>query len=305
MTGMPDSKNADEVRKEFLILQNDIIEKFSKLKETSFLKDEWKRDEGGGGISAISQDGNVFDKVGVNFSDIYGDSLPSSATEKRKELKGKNYRAMGVSVVSHPRNPHIPTVHLNVRFFIAFGKDSPPIWWFGGGFDMTPYYGYEEDVKEWHISAKKMCDKYDKNIYTKLKKNCDEYFYIKHRNEPRGIGGIFFDDLNLWEFDTCLSFVKSVGSCFIDTYIPIIERRMETKYSDQEKDFQLFRRGRYVEFNLVYDRGTLFGLQSKGRSESILMSLPPLVKWKYNYPINEGSKEEELYKKYLVKRNWI
>jgi coproporphyrinogen III oxidase len=243
--------------------------------------------------------------VGVNFSDISGLSLPAAATNIRPELKGRNYRAMGVSVVCHPKNPHIPTVHLNVRLFVAYSDNESPIWWFGGGFDMTPYYGYEEDAIHWHKTAKKICDPFDSALYEKYKENCDKYFFIKHRNEPRGIGGLFFDDLNHWEFDNCFKFIRSVGDGFMKAYDPIVEKRISHKYNEQQKDFQLFRRGRYVEFNLVYDRGTLFGLQSNGRSESILMSMPPLVKWEYNYKIEENTPEEKLYKYFLVPKKWI
>ena len=251
------------------------------------------------------QNGNVFDKVGVNFSDISGDHLPAAATKLRPELKGRNYQAMGVSVVCHPKNPHVPTVHLNVRLFIAYSENSNPIWWFGGGFDMTPYYGYEEDAIHWHKTAKDLCIPFGKDIYDQYKKDCDDYFYIKHRNEPRGIGGIFFDDLNTWDFKNCFDFIKSVGNGFIKAYDPIVDKRLHETYNEQQKDFQLFRRGRYVEFNLVYDRGTLFGLQSNGRTESILMSMPPLVKWTYKYNIEKNSSEEKLYNDFLVPKKWI
>jgi len=293
------------VKNYFLDLQNNIILMISRFDDKSFYSDKWQRDEGGGGITCVLENGAVFDKVGVNFSNILGDNLPSAATNIRPELQGRNYQAMGISVVCHPKNPHIPTVHLNVRLFIAYSKESIPIWWFGGGFDMTPYYGYEEDAIHWHKTAQDICSPFDKKIYEEYKKNCDDYFYIKHRNEPRGIGGIFFDDLNMWEFDKCFNFIKSVGNGFIEAYEPIIKKRKEELYNNQQKDFQLFRRGRYVEFNLVYDRGTLFGLQSNGRIESILMSMPPLVKWEYKYKIKEGSNEDKLYKNFLVPKKWI
>tara|TARA_B100000965_G_scaffold79450_1_gene63257 strand:+ start:532 stop:1446 length:915 start_codon:yes stop_codon:yes gene_type:complete len=298
------SNQIDEVRNFLTDLQKSIIAMICAYDEKEFLEDKWAREEGGGGITCLLENGSIFDKVGVNFSDILGDKLPAAATNIRPELQGRNYRAMGVSVVSHPKNPHVPTVHLNVRLFVAFSKNSEPIWWFGGGFDMTPYYGYEEDAIHWHKTAHDICNLYDKNIYSEYKKNCDEYFFIKHRKEPRGIGGIFFDDLNLWEFDKCFNFIKSVGNGFISAYSPIIEKRLNTSYDEKQKDFQLYRRGRYVEFNLVYDRGTLFGLQSNGRTESILMSMPPLVKWDYNHKIAKGSEEEKLYRDFLVPKKW-
>ena len=276
-----------------------------KYDNKNFYEDSWSRNEGGGGITCVLQDGSCFDKVGVNFSDISGDQLPEAATNIRPELQGRNYQAMGVSVVCHPKNPHIPTAHLNVRLFIAYNKNSNPVWWFGGGFDMTPYYGYEEDAIHWHKTANEVCSPFGKEIYDEYKKNCDDYFHIKHRNEQRGIGGIFFDDLNIWEFEKCFNFIKSVGNGFIKAYEPIVKKRLNESYSDKQKDFQLFRRGRYAEFNLVYDRGTLFGLQSNGRTESILMSMPPLVKWKYKYEIEKDSDEEKLYSNFLVPKKWI
>ena len=294
-----------EVRNFLLELQNNIISMICSYDNSEFNKDNWSRDEGGGGITCVLQNGNVFDKVGVNFSDIFGDHLPSAATNLRPELQGRNFQAMGVSVVCHPKNPNVPTAHLNVRLFIAYSENLPPIWWFGGGFDMTPYYGYEEDAVHWHQTAKDLCAPYGEKIYNQYKKNCDDYFFIKHRNEPRGIGGIFFDDLNIWEFQKCFNFIQSVGNGFIDAYQPIIEKRIHETYTDTQKDFQIFRRGRYVEFNLVYDRGTLFGLQSNGRTESILMSMQPLVKWEYKYKVEEGSAEEKLYSNFLVAKKWV
>tara|TARA_Y100001935_G_scaffold183786_1_gene152395 strand:+ start:1239 stop:2159 length:921 start_codon:yes stop_codon:yes gene_type:complete len=294
----------DEVSNFLTDLQKSIIKMICTFDEKKFLEDKWKREEGGGGLTCLLENGSIFDKVGVNFSDILGDKLPAAATNIRPELLGRNYRAMGVSVVSHPKNPHVPTVHLNVRLFVAFSNNSKPIWWFGGGFDMTPYYGYEEDAIYWHKTAHDICESYGKNIYSEYKKNCDEYFFIKHRKEPRGIGGIFFDDLNIWEFDKCFDFIKAVGNGFISAYSPIIKKRLNTPYDEKQKDFQLYRRGRYVEFNLVYDRGTLFGLQSNGRTESILMSMPPLVKWDYNHKIDKGSEEEKLYRDFLVPKKW-
>ena len=295
----------DKVRQYLQELQKNIISMAYEYDNKNFYEDSWSRDEGGGGITCVLQDGSCFDKVGVNFSDISGDQLPEAATNIRPELQGRNYQAMGVSVVCHPKNPHIPTAHLNVRLFIAYNKNSNPVWWFGGGFDMTPYYGYEEDAIHWHKTANEVCSPFGKEIYDEYKKNCDDYFHIKHRNEQRGIGGIFFDDLNIWEFEKCFNFIKSVGNGFIKAYEPIVKKRLNESYSDKQKDFQLFRRGRYAEFNLVYDRGTLFGLQSNGRTESILMSMPPLVKWKYKYEIEKDSDEEKLYSNFLVPKKWI
>ena len=295
----------DKVRQYLQELQKNIISMAYEYDNKNFYEDSWSRDEGGGGITCVLQDGSCFDKVGVNFSDISGDQLPEAATNIRPELQGRNYQAMGVSVVCHPKNPHIPTAHLNVRLFIAYNKKSNPVWWFGGGFDMTPYYGYEEDAIHWHKTANEVCSPFGKEIYDEYKKNCDDYFHIKHRKEQRGIGGIFFDDLNMWEFEKCFNFIKSVGNGFIKAYEPILKKRLNESYNDKQKDFQLFRRGRYAEFNLVYDRGTLFGLQSNGRTESILMSMPPLVKWKYKYEIEKGSDEEKLYNNFLVPKKWI
>ena len=295
----------DKVRQYLQELQKNIISMAYKYDNKNFYEDSWSRDEGGGGITCVLQDGSCFDKVGVNFSDISGDQLPEAATNIRPELQGRNYQAMGVSVVCHPKNPHIPTAHLNVRLFIAYNKNSNPVWWFGGGFDMTPYYGYEEDAIHWHKTANEVCSPFGKEIYDEYKKNCDDYFHIKHRKEQRGIGGIFFDDLNMWEFEKCFNFIKSVGNGFIKAYEPILKKRLNESYNDKQKDFQLFRRGRYAEFNLVYDRGTLFGLQSNGRTESILMSMPPLVKWNYNYEIKKDSDEEKLYDNFLPPKKWV
>tara|TARA_B110000444_G_C18796849_1_gene575346 strand:- start:515 stop:1429 length:915 start_codon:yes stop_codon:yes gene_type:complete len=300
--------NADDVvlvQKYLLGLQEKIILMVYKYDNKIFYEDNWLRDEGGGGKTCVLQDGDCFDKVGVNFSDISGNNLPSAATNIRPDLEDRSYKAMGVSVVCHPKNPHVPTVHLNVRMFIAYSKNSQPVWWFGGGFDMTPYYGYEEDAIHWHQTAKDICSPFGEKIYEEYKKNCDDYFYIKHRNEQRGIGGIFFDDLNIWEFEKCFDFIQSVGDGFIKAYDPIVKKRLSKKYDEKQKDFQIFRRGRYAEFNLVYDRGTLFGLQSNGRTESILMSMPPLVKWNYNYEIKKDSDEEKLYDNFLPPKKWV
>jgi coproporphyrinogen III oxidase len=274
--------------------------------EKSFSVDNWNRETGGGGgKTMVLSDGQIFEQAGVNFSEVTGNNLPESATASRPELVGRRFRAMGVSLVIHPDNPHIPTSHANVRFFIADKPSEDPIWWFGGGFDLTPYYGYQEDCKHWHQIAKEACDPFGIECYDRYRKWCDDYFFLKHRNEARGVGGLFFDDLNEPDFETAFSFMKSIGDHFIPAYIPIVERRRDTPYSSDEKQFQLYRRGRYVEFNLVYDRGTLFGLQSGGRTESILMSLPPVVNWQYNYQPEPGSREAKLTDFYLKPRNWL
>jgi len=269
-----------------------------------FVEDSWVREEGGGGRSRVLTDGAVIEQGGVNFSLVSGNKLPPSATAHRPELAGRTWKACGVSLVIHPKNPHIPTSHANVRFFIAEKEGEDPVWWFGGGFDLTPFYPFMEDVKHWHQTAKDICQPFGDDMYPAHKKWCDEYFFLKHRNETRGVGGLFFDDLNQWDFDTCFSYMKAVGEGYAKAYVPIIEKRKDTPYSDQERQFQLYRRGRYVEFNLVFDRGTLFGLQSGGRTESILMSMPPLARWEYNYQPEEGSPEANLYE-YLVPREWL
>ncbi|MCU7871154.1 MAG: oxygen-dependent coproporphyrinogen oxidase [Candidatus Thiodiazotropha sp. (ex Lucinoma borealis)] len=274
-----------------------------------FIQDSWQREPGdhlgGGGISAVLQDGGVFEQAGVNFSHVTGNQLPASATAHRPELAGRAFEAMGLSLVIHPRNPYVPTSHANVRFFIAEKPGEEPVWWFGGGFDLTPYYGNDEDCQHWHRMARLACQPFGDEVYEKYKAWCDEYFYLKHRQEPRGIGGLFFDDLNEWGFEQSFDFMQSVGDHYLLAYIPIVRRRRDIAYSERERDFQLYRRGRYVEFNLVYDRGTLFGLQSGGRTESILMSLPPLVRWQYNWQPEPGSPEALLYEHYLKPRNWI
>ena len=273
--------------------------------KSAFREDEWQRQTGGGGRSRVLEDGEIFEQAGVNFSHVSGDALPASATAKRPELKGRSYEAMGVSLVLHPKNPYVPTTHANVRFFIAEKEQSAPIWWFGGGFDLTPYYPFEEDVIHWHQEAKKACDGVDPTYYHRFKQWCDEYFYLPHRNETRGVGGLFFDDLNDQNFEHSFNFMQCVGNQFLPAYLPIVEKRHQTPYGSREREFQLYRRGRYVEFNLVYDRGTLFGLQTGGRTESILMSLPPLVKWRYNWSPEEDSVEAKLYQRYLKPQNWL
>jgi coproporphyrinogen III oxidase len=269
-----------------------------------FIEDNWKRAEGGGGRTRVLTQGSVIEQGGVNFSVVSGDKLPPSATAHRPELAGRSWQACGVSLVIHPKNPHIPTSHANVRFFIAEKEGEKPVWWFGGGFDLTPFYPVDEDVIHWHQVAKDLCDPFGEKVYSDHKKWCDEYFYLKHRDETRGVGGLFFDDLNEWDFETCFKYIQKVGEGFIDAYVPIMQRRKNETYTEQERQFQLYRRGRYVEFNLVFDRGTLFGLQSGGRTESILMSMPPLARWEYNYQAKEGSKESRL-NDYLTPRNWL
>lgn len=273
--------------------------------QASFAADSWTRAEGGGGTSRVLTQGAVFEQAGVNFSHVTGAAMPASATAHRPELAGRSFEAMGVSLVIHPRNPYIPTTHANVRFFIAHKDGADPVWWFGGGFDLTPYYPFEEDVREWHQSAKNLCQPFGDDVYPKYKKWCDEYFFLPHRNETRGVGGLFFDDLNQTGFDKSFDFMQAVGNGFLTAYAPIVERRKETPYGEREREFQLYRRGRYVEFNLVYDRGTLFGLQTGGRTESILMSMPPLVRWQYAYTPEVGSPEADLYDNYLKPRDWV
>ena len=269
-----------------------------------FVEDNWKRAEGGGGRTRVLTNGNVIEQGGVNFSVVSGDKLPPSATAHRPELAGRKWQACGVSLVIHPKNPFIPTSHANVRFFIAEKEGEEPVWWFGGGFDLTPFYPFKEDVVHWHQTAKNICQPFGDDIYPAHKAWCDDYFYLKHRNETRGVGGLFFDDLNKWEFDKCFDYMQAVGKGFIDAYVPLMAKRKETPFTDSHRQFQLYRRGRYVEFNLVFDRGTLFGLQSGGRTESILMSMPPLARWEYNFQAEAGSAEEKL-QDYLVPQEWL
>ncbi|WP_372636729.1 oxygen-dependent coproporphyrinogen oxidase [Alcanivorax jadensis] len=271
----------------------------------TFREDSWDREQGGGGRSRVLENGAVIEKGGVNFSHVFGSQLPPSATAARPELAGRSFQAMGVSLVIHPKNPYVPTSHANVRFFVAEKEGEEPVWWFGGGFDLTPFYGFEEDVVHWHQTARDACDPFGDDIYPEFKSWCDDYFYIKHRDEPRGVGGLFFDDLNRFDFDTSFALMRSVGDAYIQAYRPIVARRKDHDYGDRERQFQLYRRGRYVEFNLVYDRGTIFGLQSGGRTESILMSLPPLVRWDYDWHPKPGSAEIELYQKFLIHREWL
>lgn len=298
--------HVDRVRGYLLNLQNSICNAFEKADGTGrFRDDAWSRLEGGGGRSRVMEEGVVFEKAGINFSHVFGNELPPSATASRPELAGRHFQAIGVSLVIHPRNPYVPTSHANVRFFIAEKESAEPVWWFGGGFDLTPYYGFLDDAVHWHRLAREACNPFGDNVYPRFKKWCDDYFYLKHRNEPRGIGGLFFDDLNEGGFEHCFSLMQSIGNHYLPAYLPIVERRRDTAYGDRERDFQAFRRGRYVEFNLVYDRGTLFGLQSGGRTEAILMSLPPVVKWRYDWRPEPGTPEAELYDVYLKPRDWL
>lgn len=301
-----DIPNVERVKEFLLDLQDRICQSLEQEDgKEKFVTDEWQREAGGGGRSRVMANGAVFEQAGINFSHVFGDNMPASATAHRPELAGRNFQAMGVSLVIHPHNPYVPTSHANVRFFIAEKEGADPIWWFGGGFDLTPYYGNAEDVKHWHQTSYEACQAFGEDVYPRYKKWCDEYFYLKHRDEPRGVGGLFFDDLNEWGFEKSFAFMQSVGNHYIPAYQPIVARRKNTEYGERERDFQLYRRGRYVEFNLVYDRGTLFGLQTGGRTESILMSLPPLVKWRYNWHPEAGSPEAELYDVFLKPQDWL
>ncbi|MCH9746300.1 MAG: oxygen-dependent coproporphyrinogen oxidase [Proteobacteria bacterium] len=297
----------DQVQQYLLSLQADICAQLEQVDtQASFIKDEWKKLNGGGnGLTRVLTKGKVFEQAGVNFSIVHGDNMPASATALRPELSGRRFSALGVSLVIHPNNPYAPTSHANVRFFIAEKEGEEPIWWFGGGFDLTPYYGFDEDCVFWHKTAKEACDPFGEEVYPKYKKWCDDYFYMKHRGEQRGIGGLFFDDLNEGSFDECFAFMRSVGNSYINAYRPIVEKRKDIPFSEHERQFQLYRRGRYVEFNLVYDRGTLFGLQTGGRTESILMSLPPLVRWEYQYEPEPNTPEAQLYDKFLKPQDWL
>ena len=292
--------------KDYLLgLQDSICDALQQEDGSAWQEDNWTRPEGGGGRSRVIADGAVIEKGGVNFSHVSGDQLPASATHSRPELAGRSFEAMGVSLVIHPHNPYMPTSHANVRFFIAEKDGEDPVWWFGGGYDLTPYYGNQQDCEHWHRTAKEACDGFGEDMYPRLKQQCDKYFYLRHRDEPRGIGGVFFDDLNDFGFDQSFAFMRAIGDSYVDAYLPIMQRRREHPFGERERNFQLYRRGRYVEFNLVYDRGTLFGLQTGGRTESILMSMPPMVRWEYDWQPEAGSAEDELYTKYLIDRDWI
>ncbi len=270
-----------------------------------FSEDRWEREGGGGGTSRVLSDGKVFEQAGVGFSHVFGDAMPPSATRSRPELAGKSFQAMGVSLVLHPQNPYVPTTHANFRFFSTDSDDEEPVWWFGGGFDLTPFYPFLDDVVHWHSTAKDACDAFGEDVYARYKAWCDEYFYLKHRNETRGVGGLFFDDLNEFGFAKSFEFTQRVADAFLPAYLPIVAKRKQHKFGTRQREFQLYRRGRYVEFNLIYDRGTLFGLQSGGRTESILMSLPPRVRWAYNWRPEPGSPEADLYDNYLRPRDWL
>ena len=300
--------NIAAVRDYLLGLQDRICQQLEAVDgQEKFVEDAWERTDGlaGGGRTRVLNNGAIIEQGGVNFSHVRGTSMPVSATASRPELAGRSFEAIGVSLVIHPHNPYAPTSHANVRFFIAEKEGEEPIWWFGGGYDLTPYYGFEEDAIHWHQTAKNACDPFGESIYPKYKKWCDEYFYLKHRDETRGAGGLFFDDLNEGGFKHCFNFLQSIGDSFTQAYIPIMERRKNAPFGELERHFQLYRRGRYVEFNLVYDRGTLFGLQSGGRTESILMSLPPLVKWRYNWQPEPGTDEARLYEVFLKPQDWL
>ena len=299
--------NVAAPRAYFLALQSRIVTALEAVEGRSFRRDEWTRPEGGGGLSRLQEDGKVLERGGVNFSHVTGGELPQSATSSRPEIAGRAWEAMGVSLVLHPRNPHAPTVHMNVRMLVARARARPDedAVWFGGGMDLTPYYGYEDDAIHFHRTCRDALRAFGADVHGKYKRWCDDYFYLKHRKEPRGIGGIFFDDLAEGGFDRCFALTKSVGDRFLDAYLPILERRRDTPYGERERDFQAYRRGRYVEFNLVWDRGTLFGLQSNGRTESILMSLPPIVKWRYDWRPAPGTPEARLYTDFLVAKDWL
>lgn len=300
------SNAIEQVKSYLLQLQNNICSSLETLEgRAKFKEDKWERSSGGGGITRVLSQGAVFEKAGVNFSHVNGGHLPPSASAQRPELEGRQFNALGVSLVIHPDNPYIPTSHANVRFFVAHKENEAPIWWFGGGFDLTPYYGFVEDCKHWHQTAKEACQPFGESVYPRYKKWCDDYFFIKHRKEARGIGGLFFDDLNEQSFEHSFGLMRSIGDHYIKAYVPIVERCKDLPFGPREKAFQNYRRGRYVEFNLVYDRGTLFGLQSDGRTESILMSLPPEVHWQYDWHPDKGTPEERLYTDFLPAKDWL
>ena len=288
-------------------LQTKIVEAIELVDGKHFLQDSWQRPEGGGGNSCLLEEGLVFERAGVGFSHVLGHKLPPSASAAHPEAAGRPWEAMGVSLVFHPRNPYIPTVHMNVRFFVAKAQASheEDIWWFGGGMDLTPYYGFADDAAHFHRTNKHALDAFDASYYPAFKKECDDYFYLKHRKEPRGIGGIFFDDFNALGFEKSFAMQRAVGDSFLNAYLPIVQARKDTAYGERERDFQAYRRGRYVEFNLVYDRGTLFGLQSNGRTESILLSMPPIVKWRYDWKPEANSAEAKLYSDFLIAKDWL
>ncbi|MEM7358477.1 MAG: oxygen-dependent coproporphyrinogen oxidase [Pseudomonadota bacterium] len=298
--------NTEQVKAYLTGLQDSICDALSEIDGKEFVEDRWQHETGGGGgRTRVLADGKVIEKGGVNFSHVVGSALPPAATQKRPELAGKAFEAMGVSLVIHPQNPFAPTSHMNVRFFVAGAETEQPVWWFGGGFDLTPYYGFAEDARHWHQTAQTACQDFGEDVYPRYKKWCDEYFYLPHRQEQRGIGGLFFDDLNAPDFPQCFAFMQSVGDHYQPAYTPILERRKDIEFNAAHRDWQLLRRGRYVEFNLVHDRGTLFGLQSGGRTESILMSLPPQVAWQYMAKPEPGTPEHELLTDYIVVKDWL
>lgn len=286
-------------------LQSRIIEGLAALETQAFVSEGWERPEGGGGLTRVLENGSLLERGGVNFSHVMGNKLPASATATRPDMAGASFEAMGVSLVFHPRNPYVPTVHMNVRLFSASHPSGQSMWWFGGGMDLTPYYGFEEDAVHFHQTCKQALDPFGAQYHPRFKAWCDEYFYLKHRKEPRGVGGVFFDDFHELGFEQSFALTRSVGDHFLQAYLPIAKRRMNLDYGERERDFQAYRRGRYVEFNLVFDRGTLFGLQSGGRTESILMSMPPEVKWRYNWQPETGSPEADLYSHFLVHKDWL
>ncbi len=299
--------NTQDVLSYLQNLQARIVEAIELVDGKNFLQDSWQRPEGGGGNSCLLEEGNVFERAGIGFSHVLGTKLPPAASVAHPEAAGRPWEAMGVSLVFHPRNPYIPTVHMNVRFFVAKAQNASEqdIWWFGGGMDLTPYYGFEDDAVHFHRTIKTAIDGFDTGYYPRFKKECDEYFYLKHRKEPRGIGGIFYDDFNELGFERSFDFHRAVGDAFLQAYLPIVQRRKDTPYGERERDFQAYRRGRYVEFNLIYDRGTIFGLQSNGRTESILLSMPPIVKWRYDWKPEAGSPESKLYTDFLIEKDWL
>lgn len=300
-----DNPKINAVKQYLTTLQDNICQQFEKEDGSAkFLIDSWQNDSVIDGSTRVISNGNFIEHGAVNFSHVRGNKLPSTATARYPELAGGHFEAMGTSIIIHPNNPYVPTTHANVRFFIAQPKDKPAMWWFGGGYDLTPYYAFEEDCEHWHNIAQDACLPFGSDVYSKYKKWCDEYFYLPHRGEARGIGGLFFDDLNHWSFNKSFDFMKSVGDSFLHGYLPIVQKRKNTIYGERERDFQLYRRGRYVEFNLIHDRGTLFGLQAKGRTESILASMPPLVKWRYNWQPEPNTPEAKLYSDYLHAREW-
>jgi len=299
------NKKIQQVRSFLVNLQNEIVHAIEIVDKNNFLNDSWQRQEGGGGTTCILENGKIFERAGVGFSHVKGAKLPRSATQLRPELENRQWEALGVSLVFHPHNPFVPTVHMNVRFFIASKAEREDIWWFGGGIDLTPYYPFKEDVIHFHQSLKNTLTPFGSELYQTFKNQCDDYFFLKHRNEPRGVGGIFYDDFSEKDFEFSFKLTQAVGKNLLNAYLPIVQKRKDTNFTVQQKDFQLYRRSRYVEFNLLQDRGTLFGIQSKGRVESILMSMPPLVKWSYDWSPQKNSPESDLYENFLIKKDWV